>query len=47
MSVLSLKSLCLADNDSPSSAEDLDLEDKWDTDLEVDGEQAIILTFYG
>uniref|UniRef100_A0AAZ3QNU7 EF-hand domain-containing protein n=1 Tax=Oncorhynchus tshawytscha TaxID=74940 RepID=A0AAZ3QNU7_ONCTS len=36
MSVLSLESLCLADNDSPSSAEDLDLEDKWDTDLEVD-----------
>ncbi|XP_070971407.1 leucine-rich repeat-containing protein 74A-like [Oncorhynchus clarkii lewisi] len=36
MSVLSLKSLCLADNDSQSSAEDLDLEDKWDTDLEVD-----------
>nr|XP_023850765.1 leucine-rich repeat-containing protein 74A-like [Salvelinus alpinus] len=36
MSVLSLESLCLADNDSPSSAEDLDLEDKWDTDLEID-----------
>ncbi|XP_019909695.2 leucine-rich repeat-containing protein 74A isoform X2 [Esox lucius] len=36
MSILSIKSLCLVDNDSTSPAEDVDLEDGWDTDLEVD-----------